>query len=180
MYRWIKKDTQGFTLIELMIVVAILGILAATAIPAFMKYIRRAKTSEAVDKLAYLYRMSSTYATGERVSRGTGAVALDVQFPATAPMTPATIPSAVRVLDPAGTWTANQTWPALNFSISDPHYFAYTYTSSGTGTAAAFSADANGDLTGNGVFSTFERCGGMTSTREVTGSPGIWMYNELE
>lgn len=41
-----KKTQQGFTLIELMIVVAIVGILAAVALPAYQDYTTRAKVSE--------------------------------------------------------------------------------------------------------------------------------------
>ena len=47
MNRSLKRLMAGFTLVELMIVVVILGILAAVAIPAFTRYVKRSKTSEA-------------------------------------------------------------------------------------------------------------------------------------
>jgi prepilin-type N-terminal cleavage/methylation domain-containing protein len=64
------KNAKGFTLIELMIVVAILGILAVVAVPALQKYMRKAKTAEAKTQLAKLYDAASSFFKSEHADRG--------------------------------------------------------------------------------------------------------------
>lgn len=56
----LKKD-GGFTLVELMIVVAIIGVLSAVAVPNFKKYQAKAKTSEAKLQLAAAYTAEQAF-----------------------------------------------------------------------------------------------------------------------
>ncbi len=57
----LKRNKKGFTLIELMIVVAIIGILAAIAIPNFLKFQAKAKQSEAKTNLGAIYIAQLSY-----------------------------------------------------------------------------------------------------------------------
>jgi len=69
----VRKLARGFTLIELMIVVAIIGILALIAIPDFSKFQNKAKQSEAKTNLKAFYTAwKSTLAEGTMATTGCG------------------------------------------------------------------------------------------------------------
>ena len=73
------NNSKGFTLIELMIVVAIIGILAAIAIPNFMNYQCKAKQSEAKSNLGNLKTMEVAYnAEHDNYTSDLGAIGFSV------------------------------------------------------------------------------------------------------
>lgn len=185
-----RNKIKGFTLIELMIVVAIIGILAAVAIPAFMKYIRRSKTTEVTMNLRKLFDSSISYYEDEHATRG-GTI-IPRQFPAGSNLagigagtpTPGNFAcngNSQQKHDPnniAPTFD-HATWQALNFGIDDPFFFSYTYLSEGTGEDAAFTVRGEGDLDCDGSSSLFERIG-TVENNSINGGAGIYKENELE
>ena len=180
----LKRIRQGFTLIELMIVVAIIGILAAVAIPAFMKYIRRSKTVEATMNIRKIFDSSVAYYEGEHA--GTDNSILAKQFPVNVGPTPGAANTCCGGTggkckpDPSNFQDAGGSWAALNFSVDDPFYYVYQYTSGGLDTLANFQGWAFGDLDCDGIYATFMRGGSVMSDRSISGGSGLFSKNDIE
>jgi prepilin-type N-terminal cleavage/methylation domain-containing protein len=175
-----QQVSAGFTLVELMIVVAILGLLAAIAVPAFSRYIKKSRTAEAPSHLNKMWTASVGYYESDH--GGT----IPKQFPASDGIGGATDCCTAAASRCPGSEARfnNPTWMALQFTIPDPYNYYPSYVSLGVNENAQFTATATGDLDCDDIRSIFSRRGMVNSggaiVGEVTGSTPFTVVNELE
>ncbi len=148
------------------IALPVVGVLAAVAIPAFMKYIRKSKTTEARELTYKLY------------SRGADVRMNGKPFPPNVGPTPplgTCCKQGGKCAPNAQQW-AHSSWAALQFSVDDPHYYSYEWKTDGK----RFTVLAYGDLDCDGKYSTFEIEGEVDARGQISAKPSLRRYDQLE
>lgn len=136
------KRTRGFTLIELMVVVAIVGILAAIALPAYQKYVTRSKLSSAFSGLTSLSLAMQQYYQDNRSY-------LDVT-----------------------TSSSPDPYPCASTNLPSSQYFSFTCTTSSSNADAftATATGTSSDLTaGHALTYTINQDGTEATTQVPSG-----------
>ena len=162
-----------------MIVVAIIGILAAVAIPGFMQYIKNSKTTEATTNLNSMIKGAESYFEAEHCADSTcltpftkmypgcgneGAMYVDCKGDKPVPSERGAIGEKINPGDSTVTTPLKSApWTVLKYSISQPFYYQYNYASKGTTTKEG-SAEVVLDKAGNKFAAT--ACASLSDTND--------------
>ena len=173
------RGTRGFTLIELMLVVAMIGILCSIAGVAWMRYVKRSRTTEAVGHLQKMWVGSIAYYESDHADKN--GTLLRRQFPDgddTAVEQDCCLAQQGRCLgnDPV---YLTEPWLALGFNISDSHLYRPVMRQTSDPTKNLW-LEAWGNLDCDTVLAVFIRKADVTAGGDVQGYATPAVINETE
>ncbi len=165
-------------------VVAILGLLAAIALPAFMGYKRRASTSEVPQNLNVLFKTAAALYMSELQARGSAAVSVRSCVASPTALSPTPHSYKQKFSSTGG-------FQQLNFDIGDPIYYGYGISSLGAvGSLSCLGASApngsiytfyaNGNLDDDATLSVFELTVAADQHNQLYRSAGFYISHEDE
>jgi type II secretory pathway pseudopilin PulG len=156
-----RADLRGFTLPEAMNFIALAAVLSALAMYGLARYVRHAKTAEAIGSVSAIAEAAASYYETSEGAQPVGttpeAARAMRHFP---PPSNGTVPPSIdmvrgkRYESSRADW-AGSPWTEMRFAIQQPQYYCYAFDSSGSGVGAKASATAQGDLDADGILSLY-------------------------
>jgi len=199
-----RYSRRGFTLVELMIVVAIIGVLATLAIFGVDRLLKNSKTSEAKLQLGRISHAAQEAYERETVDSellapgSQSSAAVHALCKSATPVPAAAVPPGKKY-QPNNTnkadfdqGDATTGWKCLKFNITAPHYYQYHYSAGsgyigpavggpdpgGTGFEAAAKGDLDGDGTEFGIFTITAKID--ATSKNLSPATQIFPSNEYE
>ena len=161
MSKLIRKSNKGFTLIELMIVVAIIGILAAIAIPNFLRFQLKSKSSEGKVNIAAIRTAEESYLAEFGVY---------VQ----APLAPVAIPGGTKAVFLEAAPLAQNSFNTLGWAPEGQVFFQYGVNAPGVGgVPQAYTVTASADIDDSGLGAGQQQSWGYVKPFTATPLTGL-------
>lgn len=175
-----NRRRSGFTMIEMMLVVAILGILAALAIPAFQDYVRRSKTSEVSTTFNTLFKGLASQWSRIDAERSIAGGQRAHCVGDTVPFQPDADPGSRK--RPFG---SQESFKYLGMNAGQFVYFSYGIETAGARCDIGPDTDvallqAIGDLDDDNINSSFEFPLRTNAESELYHARGIWITRDAE
>jgi prepilin-type N-terminal cleavage/methylation domain-containing protein len=179
-----RARRAGFTLLELMIVVFMIGVLCAIAGTAWMRYVKRARTTEAVGHLQKMWAGAMAYYEADHA--GSNGVITNKQFPGDC-VNKDILVEADCCLGPAGRCQGNDPiyqadpWKTIQFNISDAHLYVPHYsTCPAAPIPRTLVLEVWGDLDCDLTYAKFIRRAAVGASGDVEGYLTPAVINETE